>query len=72
MNLHELTRDQLIALVRQQATALEACEAEAVARQMAATNTAPGDHKRRQHELDIAADRAARLRKEALAKGGRA
>lgn len=72
MNLHELTRDQLIALARQQATALEACQDEADARVAMTKNTVPGDHKRRQYELDIAADRAARLRREALAKGGRA
>lgn len=69
MNLHELTRDQLIALVRQQATALDAAQMEADARQRAATNTVPGDHKRCQHELDEAVATAAKLRKEVLGRG---
>lgn len=71
MTTAEMTRDQLIALVRQQAAALDAAQMEADARQRVATNTVPGDHKRCQHELDEAVATAAKLRKEVLGKGRR-
>ncbi len=72
MNLHELTRDQLIALVRQRGEALEAAETEADLRAKLATRVHTNDRMHLERDLGIAADRAARLRKEALAKGGRA
>lgn len=68
MTIHDLTREQLVALCRQQANALEAQESVERARARCAGPKQGSDGKRYQHELDEAEAHAASLRKAALAK----
>lgn len=68
MRLNDLTHSQLIALVRQAAEALEACEAEAMLRAALTHRTHTNDRMHIERDLRMAASRAARERKAVLAK----
>lgn len=70
MTIHELTREQLVALVRQQAAALDACQREADVRaKTKSPNTT--DSMEALHELPAVEATAAKLRKEVIGKGRR-